>query len=77
MSWGPLLFSYGNYYLIMIGKHKTLLYLASINSIITYPSSMYAYDVGGFDALLWSFNISGLLQFLLIAFLVYKQKVAS
>jgi len=76
MSWGPLLFSYGNYYLIMIGKHKTLLYLALINSIITYPSSMYAYDVGGFDALLWSFNISGLLQFLLIAFLVYKQKVA-
>lgn len=68
LSWGPILFSVSNYFLIASGQHKSLLLITSINSVLVFILCQYLFLDYGISGMLWAINISGVLQALMIAF---------
>lgn len=74
MSWGPLLFSFANYFLILQKKYKSLLLLTSLNTFFSLILCIYAFDYAGFNGLLWIVNISGLLQFIAVMLLFLQNR---
>ncbi|KXI27550.1 hypothetical protein [Paraglaciecola hydrolytica] len=74
MSWGPLLFSFANYFLIVQQKYKSLLVLSSFNALISLVLCSYAFDYAGFEGLMWVVNLSGLVQFFVVIMLCWHKR---
>jgi O-antigen/teichoic acid export membrane protein len=74
MSWGPLLFSFSNYFLILQQRYKSLLILSCLNTVVSFVLCIYAFKYTGFNGLLWIVNISGLVQFVVVIMLFLRNR---
>lgn len=62
LAWGPLLFSFANYLLIVIQRHRFLLLLSAMNTGVTFAAGAYCFSFWGALGILWCVSLSGIVQ---------------
>lgn len=65
LSFGPLLFSLGNYLLIVQQRHRRLLFYTLCNAVLTGAACLLLYRLSGFISVIYMISLSGVGHFIL------------